>query len=91
MQRGGNKRNKERFPADFVFQLTAEENEFLKSQTVMSKSGRGGRVPHILPIRVGAPHLALEMWEVTNLSLSLRFSPAVFSFWANQNSLRSQI
>jgi hypothetical protein len=32
------KRNKERFPADFVFQLTAEENEALRSQTVTSKS-----------------------------------------------------
>ncbi|MGP8271799.1 MAG: ORF6N domain-containing protein [Terracidiphilus sp.] len=37
------KRNKERFPSDFVFQLTAEENLVLKSQTVTSKSSRGGR------------------------------------------------
>ena len=37
------KRNKERFPPDFVFQLTAEENDLLKSQTVTSKSSRGGR------------------------------------------------
>lgn len=37
------KRNEQRFPSDFVFQLTAEENEVLKSQTVMSKGGRGGR------------------------------------------------
>jgi hypothetical protein len=37
------KRNQKRFPSDFVFQLTAEENEVLKSQTVTSKSNRGGR------------------------------------------------
>ena len=37
------KRNRERFPPDFVFQLTAEENRALRSQTVTSKSSRGGR------------------------------------------------
>jgi hypothetical protein len=37
------KRNEKRFPPDFVFQLTAEENEALRSQTVTSKSSRGGR------------------------------------------------
>ena len=37
------KRNKERFPADFVFQLTAEEAKSLRSQFATSKRGRGGR------------------------------------------------
>jgi hypothetical protein len=37
------KRNEKRFPSDFVFQLTAEENEALRSQTVISKNSRGGR------------------------------------------------
>jgi hypothetical protein len=37
------KRNEDRFPTDFVFRLTAEENDVLKSQIVISKSGRGGR------------------------------------------------
>jgi len=37
------KRNAERFPADFVFQLTAEEHESLRSQFVTSSSGHGGR------------------------------------------------
>jgi hypothetical protein len=37
------KRNKKRFPSDFIFQLTVKENEELKSQTVTSKSSRGGR------------------------------------------------
>lgn len=37
------KRNRERFPADFMFQLTAKEHQILRSQIVTSKSGRGGR------------------------------------------------
>jgi hypothetical protein len=35
------KRNLARFPDDFMFQLTAEENEALRSQSVTLKSGRG--------------------------------------------------
>src|SRR5215470_10256714 len=37
------KRNAQRFPADFLFQLTAAEAENLKSQNVISSSGHGGR------------------------------------------------
>jgi len=37
------KRNRERFPDDFMFQLTAEESRSLTSQIAMSKTGRGGR------------------------------------------------
>jgi len=37
------KRNKKRFPADFVFQLGAKEYEGLRSQIVTSKETRGGR------------------------------------------------
>lgn len=37
------KRNLDRFPADFMFQLTPEEWEALKSQIATSKKGRGGR------------------------------------------------
>jgi phage regulator Rha-like protein len=37
------KRNRERFPPDFVFQLNAKEHEVLRSQIVTSKEGRGGR------------------------------------------------
>ena len=42
------KRNRERFPADFVFQLNAKEHQVLRSQIVTSKKGRGGRryLPH---------------------------------------------
>ena len=36
------KRNSERFPSDFLFQLTRKESDSLRSQIVISK-GRGGR------------------------------------------------
>jgi len=37
------KRNQERFPADFRFQLTVVEFDHLKSQFAISSSGHGGR------------------------------------------------
>jgi hypothetical protein len=37
------KRNRDRFPEDFMFQLTKEELAGLTSQNAMSKQGRGGR------------------------------------------------
>lgn len=37
------KRNVERFPPDFAFQLERQEVAILISQSVISKSGRGGR------------------------------------------------
>jgi hypothetical protein len=37
------RRNEKRFPADFMFQLSAEEFADLKSQSVISSGGHGGR------------------------------------------------
>jgi hypothetical protein len=37
------KRNKERFPPDFMFQLTKDEAAALRSQSAISNPGRGGR------------------------------------------------
>jgi hypothetical protein len=37
------KRNLSRFPRDFMFQLSAQESVALRSQTVISNTGRGGR------------------------------------------------
>ncbi len=37
------KRNRERFPKDFMFQLTSVEAELLTSHFAMSKTGRSGR------------------------------------------------
>ncbi len=38
------KRNRARFPEDFMFRLTRDEVDTLISQNAMSKPGRGGRV-----------------------------------------------
>jgi hypothetical protein len=37
------RRNRKRFPDDFMFQLTKEETDSLRSQIAISKMGRGGR------------------------------------------------
>jgi hypothetical protein len=37
------KRNRQRFPADFMFQLTSDEATNLRSRIATSKQGRGGR------------------------------------------------
>lgn len=37
------KRNMERFPKNFMFQLTDEEHDVLRSQIATSKEGKGGR------------------------------------------------
>jgi len=37
------RRNRKRFPADFMFQLDAAESRSLRSQIVTSNDGRGGR------------------------------------------------
>ena len=42
------KRNQSRFPSDFMFQLTENEGEFLKSQFATSKPRRGGN--RVLPV-----------------------------------------
>ncbi len=39
----GVKRNRDRFPSDFMFRLTAQETKSLRSQVVTSNVGRGGR------------------------------------------------
>lgn len=42
------RRNSDRFPEDFMFQLNKNEEEFLRSQFVTSKSGSGGRRYHTM-------------------------------------------
>jgi phage regulator Rha-like protein len=41
------KRNIERFPEDFMFQLTEEEDALLRSQTVTLKTGRGRHAKYL--------------------------------------------
>ena len=47
------KRNIERFPSDFMFQLTKDEAAALRSQSAISNPGRGGRryAPYVFTAR----------------------------------------
>ena len=68
------KRNNERFPDEFVFQLTEKEWNALRSQFVTSKKGRGGRryMPHAF-----TEHGALMAANVVNSELAIQMSIAV--------------
>jgi len=50
-------RNRKRFPEDFMFQLTKEEADLLRSQIVISKVRRGGR--RFLPYAFTEPGVAM--------------------------------
>jgi hypothetical protein len=65
------RRNRRRFPPDFMFQLTAEEYAALRSQIATSKampSGRGGRryLPHVF-----TEHGAIQAANVINSSRAI--------------------
>jgi len=62
------KRNRQRFPPDFMFRLTAAETNGLRSQTVIAKTGSGGRRT--------APYVFTEQ-GVAMLSTVLRSERAV--------------
>jgi len=68
------KRNSERFPDEFVFQLTEKEWNSLRSQIVTSKKGRGGRryMPYVF-----TEHGALMAANVVNSELAIQMSIAV--------------
>lgn len=57
------RRNLDRFPEDFIFQLSEIEAESLRSQIVISKIGRGGR--RYLPY-VFTEHGALMLGNILN-------------------------
>ena len=65
------KRNKERFPADLMFQLSGEEWESLKSQIVIAKKGRGGRrfAPYAF-----TEHGALKLSSVLKSAMAVEIS-----------------
>ena len=65
------KRNIERFPADFMFRLTARENKSLRSQFATSKTGRGGR--RSLPYAF-SEHGAIMAATVLNSNRAVRMS-----------------
>ncbi len=61
------KRNRDRFPPDFMFQLTREEFDSLTSQNAMSKTGRAGR--RTLPYAF-TEHGALQVANCSHLCAS---------------------
>jgi hypothetical protein len=65
-------RNLARFPEDFVFQLTKNEFDSLISQTVTSKTGRGGRrkLPYVFTEH-GAVMLASVLKSPTTVEASI--------------------
>ena len=65
------KRNRERFPDDFMFQLNKGEQIFLTSQIAMSKSGRGGR--RTLPYAF-TEHGAVMAANILNSSRAVQMS-----------------
>jgi phage regulator Rha-like protein len=65
------KRNQQRFPADFVFQLTAKEYSGLRSQIATSNKAHGGR--RYLPFAF-TEHGALMAATVLNSERAIRMS-----------------
>jgi hypothetical protein len=59
------RRNRSRFPADFVFQLTLDETTRLRLQIEISKLGRGGR--RYLPYAVTEQGVAMLSTVLTAL------------------------
>ena len=68
------KRNRERFPRDFAFQLTRQELADLISQSVIPKTGRGGRRT---PPWAFTEHGAIMLASVLNSSVAIEASVRV--------------
>jgi hypothetical protein len=68
------RRNRQRFPKDFAFQLTSEEFKRLMSQIAISKKGRGGR--RKLPW-VFTEHGAIMLASVLNSDIAIQASVRV--------------
>ena len=66
------KRNIERFPADFMFQLNAEEHEALRSQIATLKTGRGQHRKY--PPYVFTEHGAIMAASVLNSPRAIQVS-----------------
>ncbi|MGH9503610.1 MAG: ORF6N domain-containing protein [Terriglobales bacterium] len=64
-------RNQDRFPADFMFQLTAKEHASLRLQIATSKKGRGGRR---YPPYAFTEHGAIMAATVLNSKLAVEMS-----------------
>jgi hypothetical protein len=79
------RRNIQRFPSSFAFQLTEGEWESLRSQIATSKKGRGGR--RYLPW-VFTEHGALQLASVLNSQVAIEASIRVVQVFV---SMREQL
>jgi len=79
------KRNAERFPDDFMFQLSAEESQSLRSQIVTLKTGRGQHRKY-LPYAF-TEHGALMAANVLNSPEAVKMSVYVVRAFIKQREL----
>ncbi len=85
------KRNPDRFPADFAFQLTRQEVTALISQSVIAKPGRGGRqTPPWAFTEYGALMLASVLNSPVAVAASVRVVRA-FLFLRQQLAANQEI
>ena len=68
------KRNIDRFPSEFMFQLTKDEFESLRSQFATSKDGRGGR--RYFPF-VFTEHGVIMLSSVLNSNIATQVNIAI--------------
>ena len=73
------KRNRNRFPQDFMFQLHQEEYECLKSQIVIAKGGRGGSrvMPNVFTehgVLMLASMLRSEVAAIVSINIARTFA-----------------
>jgi hypothetical protein len=77
-------RNIERFPEDFMFQLTEEEWQILMSQIVISKTGRGGRrkLPYVF-----TEHGVLMLSSVLNSASAIMINIQIVRIFSRMRQL----
>lgn len=72
------KRNNERFPEDFMFQLTEEDSQNLKSQNVMSSWGGNRKAPYAFTEN-GVAMLSSVLRSKTAIEVNIRIMRAFTS------------
>ncbi len=77
-------RNRQRFPSDFIFQITAEEHESLRLQIATSNTKRGGR--RYLPYAF-TEHGAIMAATVLNSARAVKMSVFVVRAFVRLNEM----
>jgi len=78
------RRNHGRFPADFMFALTAGEADALRSQIAISKAHRGGR--RYLPLVFTEQGVAMLSSPFQHLHLQSHLKLALLSAWRKNSA-----